>query len=442
MTGDATRLSRRGVLALAGSALAAGCGGLGDLAGSDSPTIDGDDLRAAVAGDPPAVPETVPVGIADAHLDAAADRARDLLASVPHPLDAGDVPNEAARQHLSHVYERAESALDAAAAESSPFERLARLRRARGQARAAAAGWAAVEGDASFADLRAEAESIRSDVAAFRREWWYAGDSPVPAVVVHAATEDLVGSAVRRTGSVLDPRRDRRETPVTVGERAESVEGARASLADARHLFERQVASTDDPSDLRAAFDAAGRSLADRVAERRRDLPDGDPHSPSSFVGRDVEDTPAGAALEYQWFRLDRDVERGRETGRLATVVVAALRTLADVRAFEALVRQVERGEHRTVADADDVRALREDAVSAVEAAAESGRSALTNAVLARVAERVEDADDRLADHADGDEMSVAWLARELGVYVQAAAVARAAPQASATVAEALRDAA
>jgi hypothetical protein len=68
-------------------------------------------------------------------------------------------------------------------------------------------------------------------------------------------------------------------------------------------------------------------------------------------------------------------------------------------------------------------------------------RSRLLHATVG-VADRVARADDRLADRATGDEVSVTWISRELGAYVRAAAVARATPPASAEVAEALRDAA
>lgn len=438
MTGE-SRLTRRGALALASSVAVAGCGGLNPTE-SDSTELDGAALRAAVAGDPPDVPETLPVDIAASHLDDSADRARVLLASVPHPLDAGDVPNGAVRRQLSRAYERAESSLDAAADAGSPFERMTELRRARGHARTVAAGWAAVEGDASFADLHAEAESVRDGVESFRREWWYAGDDAVPAVLVHAATESLVETAVGRTGRVLDPSRDRPETSVAVGERADYVEDALASSDDARHLFDRQVASASEPRDLRATFDAAGRALAETVAERRRDLPDGDLHEPSSYVEGDLGDAPAAAALRDLGRHVDRDVTHGRATGKLATVVVDAHRTLAELGAFEALVGRVERGEHATVTEAADVRSLREDAVAALESAVGAGdHPVLNQALAAEFAGTVARVDERLAE--TGETASVAGLEWELGAYVAAAAVARATPAASREVAAALRQA-
>lgn len=446
------RSTRRGFLALAGCTTVTGCTGLFDGLrgdGDDEVTVDGDALREAVSGEVPTAPDTIPVDIERAYLDESAARAREFLSSVPAPLGPDDLPNGAMRAELSDTYESATDALDAGANAESRFEAAESFREARRYARSVAASWAAIDEGLTRDEVREAAEPVRNALDDFRGRWRYVGDDPVRAVLVHATLESLVERAARQLRRVTNPARRRarerrtRESPITVGETAGALERARAALDDVRYLYDRYTASLDDRRRLGSAFEAAGESLTATVEERRSDLPDGDRHDPSSFVDRDVDDTPVGSALAELHSYVDSGyvLQNSRSLNQRASVVVAAHETLARVRAFESLRQRVADGEYVAVESVDDVRTLRENAVAAIETARESAdRPHLDRRVVGDLSGSVSYADDRIADRASSDEVQLEWFYRELGRYVQAAELAPAAPPTSAEVAAELRD--
>ncbi|WP_132058731.1 hypothetical protein [Halorussus amylolyticus] len=443
MTRDRSAATRRGFLALAGSATLAGCGGFGsDFFEDDPPEIDGDDLRDAISGDVPTVSERFPVRIEQSHLDATAARARDDLESVPAPFDADEIPNGAIRAELTSMHEQANEHLERAERAETGVESAAEIRGARESARAVAAGWKTIDSGLTSGDVREIASEVRNGVETFRGRWRYVGDDSIRAVVAHARIEELVASAVRQVQSGVRRSDNEPENPVTIGEFAGQVEHARAALDDAGYLFDRYESSLDETRDVRNGLETAVKSLSGLLDDRREAVPHDHSGGASSLVDRDIEDTPVASALSDLLHPIDyaHGVEGERETGQYASAVRSVHETLVRIRAFESLRERAEDGDYVTVESAGDVRDLRNGAIQSVEAAVESGSNPnLGRHILADAAAGIEYADDRLERHDTDDDISVEWLTRELGQYVLVDSIARATPPTTAEVGDLIR---
>lgn len=440
MTDDRPRPTRRGFLALGAGALTAGCGGLPNPLSSSPPSVDARRLTEITADGVPAISRPVPVDVGDAHREAHADRARGLLDRAPLPFDRDEIPNGAMREEVTEAAEAARAALDRADAADSPFETLEALRDARAEARVVATAWAYVDEGVRRDDLAAESDALTADVADFDERRSYVGDDPVRALLVHAAVESLTRTATVDVDGRSTDRRFawRAENLVTVSEAAAELERARAALDDAAAHFDRLRADLATQRDLRGAFVGATEELAATLEAETAGFDGSDPVE--SVVDADVADSPVRHPLE----QLHRDLAGGaaidehRDDGKLATALVSAHRELTRLYAFEDLRARVADGESFAVEDAEDVAAYRRAAVSAIETALrESAHPGLSRRVLHALTGLVERADVELAY--DGREtVPVSWIRRDVGVYLYAAAVARATPGASATVAEAL----
>lgn len=432
-----TAVTRRGFVALAGSATLAGCNAFGDDS-EDGPTIDPEAYADALSTDPPSVAETLPVDVEQSHLDASAERARQSLSSVPAPFDASEIPNGAIRADVSRRYEGATEELESAADAGSAVETMARLRDARASARNVAGAWAAIDEGLAAEDVLATAPEVRDDVDGFRHRWRYVGDDPVRAVLVHAEIEGFVASAVRRTRSAVERSSHEPEGPLTVGELAGHVEDARATLGDAEYLFERFAGSLDDSRRIRDGLERAVERLVTLLDDRRESLPEGDPDDASSFVDRDIEGTPIASALtnSYEVDYAD-GLDDERATGRLASAVRSVHETLVRIRAFELLRDRVAADDHVVVETADDVRAIRERAFEAVESGIDA--DPLSRRFLSEIGGDFSYTEDRLAGYADDDEIAAAWLDRDLGRYVLVGAMARATPEVGDEVVDVIR---
>lgn len=439
MTGRPRLPTRRGFLAVASLTALAGCNGVGgDLLSDDPPELDGGDLREVSATDPPSVPETVPVEIRRAYLDRGVGRARDLLSSVPAPFDAEEIPNGAMREKLAHRYEQAEEGIGSVERAESPLEATESLHGAREDARAVAAGWRAIGADLSRADLRRSARELRDAVERFGERRDYLGDDPVRALLVHATVESRMDGATNRVEGITTPGRVERDDPIALGETAGRIEAASASLDDAEYLYRRLRATTEGDRTFRSGFAAAAESLASLVGRRRDRLPDGDPDDPSSFVDGDVDGTPVALAVRELAEDLRRHDEfgRSRETGEYARAVVSGHERLVRVRALEGLRGRVARGDHVTVEEVDDVRALRRRAIAAVEdVLAADAHPDLNRRELAEVVGLVGYADAELERYDADRSVPVDSVVRPLSHYVQAAAMVRAIPESSEEVA-------
>ncbi|WP_128478777.1 hypothetical protein [Halorussus pelagicus] len=445
-TADAGRATRRGFLALAGTATLAGCNGVGDIgvfSGEDeSPEIEGEALSDALSTVPPTVPERIPITVEQSQLDETTAAVRDRLEPVPTPFDTTEIPNGAIRNEISKMHEEATGALDDAASAPSPVEAMESLREARESARALAAAWEAIDAGLALADVRERIPRTRDAIETFRGRWRYVGDEPIRAVLVHGKIEELVAFAGRRIGSAGERYGRGLENPIRVGECAGALEGARAALADAEYLYDRYESSLADPRPIRSEMTAVGESLVRTLEDRLAALPDGNLREPSSFVERDIEGTPVATALGELYRELDYadGLEDEQATGQRAQVVLSVYETLVSARGFESLRERVANGDHATIKSASDVRQIRESAIEAFEdALASSGNSNLGQYVLSEEVGTFEYADRKLGEYDEDRDISADWLNEELGQYVAVGATARATPETSAGVADEIR---
>ncbi|WP_049937544.1 hypothetical protein [Haloplanus natans] len=425
-------LTRRGALAALGAL--AGCSAANPL-GDGRTELDGAAIRALVDDSVPAVPERLPVGVGAAHLAASEERARALLDAVPASLGSDDLPNGAMREQVRRKREYAVESLDAAAVAPTPFERLDALADARAEARFAAGAWRAVDDGLTRDDMREEAGTVRDERAAFRERWRYLGGDPAVAVRVHAEIEERV-DAGRADIALGEPRRYRVGNPLGVGEIAEEVERARVAVSDATHCYDRLLASVDEPTELRTRFLDARRTVRETFESERDDLPPVDAEEPWQIEGVDTEGTPAAAALEDLYRPINPRHDDDWDDEWPARSLHWAHASLLGLRAFASLRNAVADGETFAVESADDVAAVRREAIDAVRAAAAEptilGRTALTDA-----AARLGHADDRLSEvH---DDVSAGQIRNEVGRYLVVMARAGAVSSASERVVEALR---
>lgn len=435
---DSVGTTRRGMLALAGTGAAAlaGCGSLPLVGSDDTVRLDAAALADVASGEVPAVVEPLPVDVTDAYLAASRDRATALLEAVPLPLSADELPNGVMRNELAHSVEHARQALREAEEATGTVERLDRLRYAREHARAVAAAWAYAEDELTREDVRETAATVYANVREFREDWEYVGDDPVRALLVHDEVETWIETAQREAG---DEDERAPTNAVTVGEFAGTVEFGLAHLDDARHVGERFTASLEDPTSLQGTFVDARQSLTETLAARRADIPSRDVDDPNELVDvdRDIEDTPAGIALDD----LHRSAARTFDpTENLADDVLVRYRRLALTGAFESLRERVADGERFTVASVADVREHREAAVSAIEGAlAESPDRRLARELLADQVGVLAYADRDIGRY--GDTVPADLLEGELSYYVSVTAIAGAVPDACEATVDALGDA-
>jgi hypothetical protein len=445
-----TRISRRGALALLGAGALAGCSGANPLSPSEETDLDAATLRTAVAGAPPSVPDRLPVGIGSAHLAAAGRRARTLLDAVPADLGPDEVPNGAIREEIQGARDAAADDLSRAAEAPTPFERLSALVGARGDARFAAAAWRAIDAGLTREDVADEATAVRERRRALRDRWSYLGGDPVDATLVHAAIEDRLDTA-GRIADLGSSRHYREDNPLGVGEAAEDVERARVAVDDAAHIYDRQTTAVDDPTELRPRLLAAVESLREAFDAERSALdlekPDADSPRPWDPDGVDLSGTPVGEALEGLYRRIRPDEGRDRTVGStVARSVLHRHEAFVSLWAFESLRDRVaDRGGEGgggafAVASADDVAAIRADAVAALRAADEEPRvPALTRSALVGLTRQVARVDADIADLDRDRDVPARALFHEVSTYLAVGARARAVPRASERVAEALR---
>jgi hypothetical protein len=436
-------------LSAAGAASLAGCSALPadrNPLGTPTPsTIEGRRVRAALEGQVPTIPAPGVLAPGEEYLQATRRRVTEALAAVPTPLGPSEIPNAAVRAELSEYAETAREALSAADGAPTSVARLEALRRARERARAAAAGWRAIEGDLTVADVIGSAESLLEDVATFRtEEWRYLGEDPVAATVVHARLETLVEAAIREPARVLeDPRRDRlQDGPVGVARVTGSVVAGRAALADARHYYARFRDTRPVDRSLRPTFRRAGEYLTGVVDARVSSL--SIPDEVSTVEGRDVSGTPIGAALDRYGWAVEGAVEglsRERDRGKLASVVLDAGIDLRSVRAYESMRDRAAAGEYVTVDTASDVERLRSSAIAAIETALEDdGTPRLTRRALSDVTRSLVRTDRELDERAEDDTVRADLVVDGLARYVSLRATAEATPSAMSVVATALAD--
>jgi len=440
---DDLRATRRGVLALAGSAVLAGCGALPNPLRSSPPTLDAARLDEITTGETPTIPQTVPVTIADAHVQGHADRTRTLLSEAPLPFDEGEIPNGAMREEMNTAAEAARSTVEESQNAGSPYEAVSTLRDARGKGRTVATAWAYADEGLRREDLEGDANALADDVAAFRDRFSYVGDDPVRALLVYESIESLVASAANNAEGRPENPRTRRlaENLVTVSEFAADIERGRTALTDAAYLFDRLREDLTERRVLVGTFEGALDQLLDSLETETADFDGNDPVS--AVVDADIEDSPVELPLEYLHSDIARtgSITTHRDDGELASALDAVHREFTRLRAFQDLRDRVESGESFAVESTEDVAAIRESAVTAVETALdETAEPGLSRKVLHNMAELVATVDEEVGPYDDRESVPADWIRRDVGEYIYAAAVARVTPDVSETVAETLRN--
>jgi hypothetical protein len=420
------RVTRRGLLALAGTGVLAGCSGLAGLGGGKEPTIRAHDLPDI---DPdeypePAVPESVPVDIAPDHFDAARNRVTTLLGELPTPLGPEDIPNGYVRQQLSEAATDATTGLDDARDARTELVALESLRRARAETRYAAAGWAVADRNLSVEPIQREYRQAVSEAQSARDAHEYLGTDPVRAALVHARIEDILERVIDRRAPSEDGSR-----LLHVAEWGETAESARAGLDDARHLDEQFAASL--PADAgtveETLIEAAERLLAD-VRSRRSGLPPEPTAEKWDIPERAIGDLRREA---------DDGITRIADANGPASAVIDANRRLTRFQALDRLQDRIDDDELSRPESAEAVREVRSTAYDTLDAALEeSPAPELTRTAVTSAAGRVASADWELARY-EG-EFPASRLDYTIADYVIATAIGRAAPDVSRTTVETL----
>lgn len=432
--------TRRRLLAAMGTATVGSLAGCSALPFGNDPSVTGEELASIVSDPPPSISASLPVTIGENYLAAAEAGIREDLDAVPAPLDANAIPNGAIRDRLNRGREQAIDALERTAEAQTPWERADRLRRARSSVGYVVGGWAAIDGDRSVPDVQADAESLREELAEFRRIWAYVGTDPIDAVVVHDAIAGLVRGCVVNLNRVLSRDPSDATAALTVAETDESLTSAQGALRDAEHLFDR-LRRGDAVRNHRATLKSAAATLTERVHTRRQALGlDGE----SSISERSDAETPAARALRdlrqgaYRSARL----EERRAEEAFPWAIVEAHEELALLGAIETLQARVDAGEAVDPTSADDVRTIRRRALEAIETAfSEGDHRTLDRRRLHELVGAIEYYDNDLARYDADRQVSLSRLDWELAEYVLVEANARNVNRASAAVVAAITDA-
>jgi|AntRauTorcE11897_2_1112592.scaffolds.fasta_scaffold04870_2 hypothetical protein len=407
--------TRRGLLTAAGATLLAGCSGLDGSSDDESDPISALRLQDIVPADEsePVVADSRPVAIEQARLAASTRRVSELVDKLPVPFGPESVPNGYVRQQLTDAATDATDNVAAARAAGSRLVALDRIRRARADARFAAAGWAFVDSGVTEAELQADHREIVGEAQSARDDIEYLGTDPVAAALVYGLTETYLDSVLG----------DRRQSPnressqlLTVAEWGEDVESVRAHVDDAQYLSDQYQSSLpDDAVSVEALLSAAVDALTDDLRSRRDDLPPEPTDDDNHLLWRLRYDLRDNAAYS---------VDRVTDAPGPASGLLAATEGLTDQLAHDRLQTMIDDGETFGVTEAADVRDRRTQAVKAIRTALEaSPRPALARPILADAARSVSFADERLADY-DGD-IRPERLADQLFEYISATLRAR-----------------
>ena len=446
MTRDAdARLTRREALSLSGVAALAGLAGCGgrfrDRLGGGPATIDAEALSEATRGEPPTIPETLPVDIERSFVAGQRDRARSKLDGTPAPFNDAEIPNGVIRERLNDSYDGALQSIRDASGGPTPVERLGHATRARTEAHEVAAAWDAIDSEVTVDDLRASVPTVRGAVDALESRWSPVGDDPVRAAVVHREIERGLRGA-RRWLSIPDGRfRAASGQSLELAAVAVDIERARADTGVGSYLFDRFRDRLDDPTDLTDRLTRAHEELRRRIDRGADPLPPGRVEGPTSLVDRDVEATAGVRALAKigadARHRIE-DVDAADGTPRLASDVLSAAATLAYLRAFERLRDRIEGGDDVAVASAADVGAIRSAAIAAIEAARSADRAPLlVDALLPGFAGNIGWIDDQF-DRGSGS-VRVELVSFDAMRYVVVAELCGALPGTAAEAADVLR---
>jgi hypothetical protein len=441
-----TDFTRREALSLSGTAALAGLAGCNGrlserLPGGGPATIDAAALAEATRGDTPTIPETLPVDIEQSFVAGQRDMARAKLDATPAPFDGEAIPNGVIRERLNDSYDHALKSIRDASEAPTPYERLGHATRARTAAHEVVAAWDAIESNLTADDLRASIPAVRDDVGALEGRWSPVGDDPVRAAVVHWEIERGLRGAPRwlsiRDGQLRAPAGQ----PLELADIAVNIERARANTAVGSYLFDRFRGSLDKPTDLTDRFVAARTDLRRRIDRRAEPLPTDRTDDPTSLVDREIGATTgvrALAELASDARRRLEDIGTDDDEPRVVSDVLSATTTLTHLRAFETLRDRIEGGDDIAVRTAEDVGALRSEAIDAIEAARDADRAQLIiDALLPGFAGDIGWIDDQF-DRGSG-RVRVESIAYDTMQYLTLASLCRVLPGTAAEVTGVLR---
>lgn len=413
--GEYARLTRRGVLALAGASAIAGCSSIESVSGGGEATIDAynlPDVQRDEERESP-VPPSIPVDIAASHFDAARERVRSLLATLPTPLGPEEIPNGHIRQHLTDAASDASDGLDDARTGRTGLMALRSLRSARENARYAAAGWGFVDRGLTAAPLRDEHNRTVSAAHETRQEHDYVGTDPVRAALVHARIE----TGLERASDMDVVPREESEL-LSVAEWGETAESAQAYLSDTRHVQAQFAASLPaDAGTIRPTLTDAAEALLADIRDRQADLP------PETTAD---DRTPGMMVFEELRWEAESGIGRLTDAVGPASAVIDANSRLARFRALDRVQKRREADELARPSDGTTVRDIRQTAYDALTAALESSsQPELVRTVLVDAGHKVMAADRGLTHHQG--EIAASTLDRSIADYWHATALARSA---------------
>lgn len=407
MTGREPRryLERRTLLGTLGSGLlgaTAGCLDFAFFESDESPRrFDADELEAILSTDGPDVVRPAPVQPSETAVEDTLDRLDDLIAAVPDPLSADDVPNGAVRRDIGRTLNIAEGRREELAESIDRFRTLHRGIRAREYAGEAATAFEVVEGDRSRADIEAAREAVRTRFEKRRASIDHVGDEPRRTLLLEYRIEHELSLAERRLDEQPD---DDTSAALAAGEFGGVVERARAAASFAAELDRRHEERLENERSFADRFETA----LDRCLESidAADLPD-ESGDPADLVEADVSGTIAERIAIDAAAPFVNAAERTTDAasnGETATALQNALEFERNRRAYETIRDRIEDGAYRTVEAVDDVRAVRESALKAGNDAPFSpDEPSLAGDVLARGYERLGRIDARIQRTIDDD---------------------------------------
>lgn len=412
MTGDRTTApNRRGFLAAAGAATGASLAGcLEDLPWrnrSSGGTVAAGTVDAVLTDALPDIEWPAPVDPSPASIEDARGRIDELLAPLPDPITADDVPNGVVRRSIAA---NRRDAIDGRTADATDrYRHLRRTPGAREAARNSRTTFDAIERDheSLVSELRAERtdahDAVRTELEAIA----YRGSGTLEgrlraALVARQREVDLV----RADRTLEEWRASASDNVLDLGEAAGALERASATASVWSHLADRYEAGRSKSISLESSFsDALDRSL-DRIATV--DFPEQEDEEWYAAVGVDDLDDQI---LEFALWRAGREVldsvdavETASDEGRLGTALYHALEFEFRYRAFETFRDRVRDGSFDWPASVSEIEAERSAALEAAGTARESISGPTPGAlVLAETLRSLEWVDQRVRNAADND---------------------------------------
>ena len=448
MTDDRAWLTRRSLLAVAGSGLLAGC-----RSASESDETTSDRLADLVSGPTPTInDDDFPMAVEDSYVDRQVDRTRSLLSAVPLPLDERDIPNGTVREILQDNADYAREAIERAREAPSRRKALQRLRDARESAQAVRTAWIAINDGMSVETVSDEIEALYDRYRSFRDRWTYVGDDPIRALRVHATIEGLVRTVRLDAADLREelPASGQSVNVVSFGGFGETLEGIRAVLDDAVYTFDRFRRELSTPQDFGDRFRSFVGTINEYHDEARPDI------DYESFEAM-VEDLGVGDPVLYPFVEfytgdtgLPASITRDRpeNSAGITASILGTYRELLRLRAFGTLRDRIENGRRYTVESVSDVASIRTRAIESLETAGDQlTYPVLSRPMLADMAATVALADEQIADRIANDD---SWIAQEdsvfdqidryVGWYIHATAVSTVLPTVSETIGAELMD--